>query len=87
MRRLFFLDKLLVGVGAILESAGKTSTYQECVTAPLSREHDDDAASLEDEAEDEGEDVDEASGYGFDSVVSSIKKVCTTMTIQHRCKY
>lgn len=39
---MYYLPQLLEGIGAISPSDSKKATYQESVTAPLSREYDDD---------------------------------------------
>jgi hypothetical protein len=71
--------KLLEGIGAYPKSNGRyNGNYQDSVTAPLSREHDDDAAMCEDEEEGgaEGEDEDEhPDGQAIEIILSALKKV------------
>jgi hypothetical protein len=66
---------LLEGIGAIKEADKKKSTYQDSVTAPLSREFDDDAVCLEDQLEDELEDRPSNEALNHQEVLSAIEKV------------
>jgi hypothetical protein len=60
--------QLLEGLGIFSPSTKNKETYQESVTAPLSREHDDDAAMQEDDDNDDP-------GDSLASVFTAIGKV------------
>lgn len=64
------------GIGAI--KANKTTTnhdaYQDCVTAPLSQEHDNDVAAQEDQPEDEEESE-------LCAVHSAVEKVSSSLSL------
>lgn len=71
-----FQFKLLEGIDAI--KASKTmknhDAYQDCVTAPLTREHDNDVAGQEDQPEDESE-----PGENLHQVLSAVEKVNSSL--------
>lgn len=67
---------MLEGIGAI--KANKTTknhdAYQDCVTAPLTREHDNDVAGQEDQPEDESE-----SDENLHQVLSAVEKANSSL--------
>lgn len=68
-----FYFKLLEGIGAIKASSMTKNhdAYQDCVTAPLSREYDNDVAGQEDQP-------DEVSSDSLHEVLSTVSKVSSS---------
>jgi len=70
--------QLLEGIGAIKSCAGRRGAYQESVTAPVDRGHDDNAALINDTDDDDGNAFRESEDH-FETlweVLSAIDKVC-----------
>jgi hypothetical protein len=67
---LYYPLQLLEGVGVISSSDSKKATYQESVTAPLSRAYDNDDLPEHDMEEEE------SSIENLDGIYSAIQKVC-----------
>ncbi|KAJ7343957.1 hypothetical protein DFH08DRAFT_701987, partial [Mycena albidolilacea] len=73
--------KLLEAIGAISKSSGKKAggrqtSYQDAVTAPLAREHDDDAEGDDDDEDDEEFDS-EGRNEGAVAKLRSVGKACS----------
>lgn len=79
--------QLLEGIGAISSADGKkaaarSGNYQDNITTPLGREHDDDKISGGDNLEEEPMDLDTDS-EAANGVLSAIVKVLVVSTISH----
>jgi hypothetical protein len=72
----------LEGIGAIKPDNKKNhDAYQDSVTAPLSRQHDDEVAAQEDPPEDDEVNLPNDTSENLQVVLSAIDKVVTLHTI------